>query len=167
MLEFEGKLHAPEGTRIGIVVGRFNEVSTKGLLEGCLNGLQRCGVEEGRITVAWVPGAVEIPLIARKLAHSGQFDAIICLGCVMQGGTKHFDYVAGQASSGIGQLNLDCDLPVVFGVLTVETVEQAVERSGGRAGNKGFEAALTAVEMIDLLKQLQMINADHWATASV
>lgn len=154
MPEYEGKLQAPKDTRIGIVVGRFNEISTRNLLEGCKNGLTRCGVKEKDIDTAWVPGAVEIPLIAQKMGESGKYDALICIGCVMQGASKHFDFVAGQVSSGVGSLNLSLKMPVIFAVLTVDTLEQALERSGSIVGNKGFEAALTAVEMLSLMTLL-------------
>ncbi|WP_079989484.1 6,7-dimethyl-8-ribityllumazine synthase [Candidatus Protochlamydia phocaeensis] len=154
MKEYKGKLTTAQ-PRIGIVIARFNEMITKSLLEGALDSLERFSVPNQAITVAWVPGAFEIPLAAQQLAHSGQYDAIICLGAVIRGATPHFDYVAGQVSSGIARLSLDLQLPIIFGVLTTDTIEQAIERAGTKAGNKGAEAAQTAIEMIDLIKQIQ------------
>lgn len=159
MPEFVGQLKADPKMRVGIVVARFNEIVTRGLLQGATDGLQRFGVDEANITTAWVPGAVELPLVAKTMAKSGNYDAVICIGCVIQGETRHFDFVAQQASAGIGQLNVQCDIPVVFGVLTCDTLEQAICRSGATAGNKGLEAATVAVEMVDLMAQLDSKGA--------
>lgn len=153
MQEYIGKL-THKGIRIGIVVSRFNEVITRGLLNGALEALERFGVDESKIAVAWVPGAHEIPLVAKRLAQSGSFDAIICLGAVIRGSTTHFDLVSGNCASGINQVSLDSGLPVIFEVLTLESIEQGLERSGSKAGNKGFDAVLAAIEMVDLLRQL-------------
>jgi 6,7-dimethyl-8-ribityllumazine synthase len=153
MPTYEGRLDA-SGLRVAIVVSRFNETITRQLLEGALSGLRRCGLDDAGTTVAWVPGAMELPLAARRLAASGEFDAVIALGAVIRGATAHFEHVAGQAAAGLTRAALDTDVPVVFGVLTTDTIEQAIERSGTKAGNKGFDAALTAIEMADLLRQL-------------
>lgn len=148
----EGKLVA-EGLKIGIVVGRFNEFIVSKLLGGALDGLKRHGVDENNIDVAWVPGAFEIPLIAKKMAKNEKYDAIICLGAVIKGLTPHFDYVCAEVSKGIASVSLSSEKPVIFGVLTTDTIEQAIERAGTKAGNKGYEAAVTAIEMANLLKQ--------------
>lgn len=148
----EGKLVA-EGLKIGIVVGRFNEFIVSKLLGGALDGLKRHGVDENNIDVAWVPGAFEIPLIAKKMAKNEKYDAIICLGAVIKGSTPHFDYVCTEVSKGIASVSLSSEKPVIFGVLTTDTIEQAIERAGTKAGNKGYEAAVTAIEMANLLKQ--------------
>ena len=148
----EGKLVA-EGLKIGIVVGRFNEFIVSKLLGGALDGLKRHGVDENNIGVAWVPGAFEIPLIAKKMAKNEKYDAIICLGAVIKGSTPHFDYVCAEVSKGIASVSLSSEKPVIFGVLTTDTIEQAIERAGTKAGNKGYEAAVTAIEMANLLKQ--------------
>ncbi|CEN86507.1 6,7-dimethyl-8-ribityllumazine synthase [Paraclostridium sordellii] len=148
----EGKLVA-EDLKIGIVVGRFNEFIVSKLLGGALDGLKRHGVDENNIDVAWVPGAFEIPLIAKKMAKNEKYDAIICLGAVIKGSTPHFDYVCAEVSKGIASVSLSSEKPVIFGVLTTDTIEQAIERAGTKAGNKGYEAAVTAIEMANLLKQ--------------
>ena len=148
----EGKLVA-EGLKIGIVVGRFNEFIVSKLLGGALDGLKRHGVDENNIDVAWVPGAFEIPLIAMKMAKNEKYDAIICLGAVIKGSTPHFDYVCAEVSKGIASVSLSSEKPVIFGVLTTDTIEQAIERAGTKAGNKGYDAAVTAIEMANLLKQ--------------
>ncbi len=158
MHEYIGKLQQ-HNMRIGIVVSRFNELITRGLLQGALEGLQRYGVDDDNITVAWVPGAHEIPLVAKRLAQSGQFDSIVCLGAVIRGATTHFDYVAGNSASGVNQVALDTGVPVIFGILTLETIEQGLERAGSKAGNKGFEAIQAAIEMVDLLNQLPKPDA--------
>jgi 6,7-dimethyl-8-ribityllumazine synthase len=150
---FEGHL-VGTNLKIGLVVSRFNEFITQKLLAGARDALLRHGVSEDHIDVAWVPGAFEIPLAVRKMAERGEYDAIIALGCIIRGATPHFDYVAGEVSKGISRLNLDLDLPVIFGVLTTDTIEQAVERAGTKAGNKGWEAGQNAIEMANLLKQL-------------
>ncbi len=140
--------------RFGIVVSRFNEFIGGKLLDGALDALRRHEVLTENISTAWCPGAFEIPLVAKRLAQSGRFDAVICLGAVIRGSTPHFDYVAGEAAKGIAQVSLETGVPVAFGVLTTETIEQAIERAGTKAGNKGFEAAMTAIEMANLLKQM-------------
>lgn len=145
---------AGKGRKFGIVVARFNEFISSKLLDGALDGLKRHGVADEDITVAWTPGAFEIPLIARKLAESKKYDAVITLGCVIRGATPHFDYVAGEAAKGVGQAGLAAGVPVIFGVLTTETIEQAIERAGTKAGNKGFDAAVAAIEMANLVRKL-------------
>lgn len=147
----EGNLVAKD-IKIGIVVGRFNEFIVSKLLGGALDGLKRHGVEEENIEVSWVPGAFEIPLVAKKMAQSKKYDAVICLGAVIKGSTPHFDYVCAEASKGISSVSLSEELPVIFGVLTTDTIEQAIERAGTKAGNKGYDAAVTAIEMANLLK---------------
>ena len=150
----EGKLVGNE-PKIGIVVARFNEFITGKLLDGALDGLARHGVEGDRVTVAWVPGAFEIPLVASKMAASGSYDAVICLGAVIRGATSHYDYVCNEVSKGVASVGLKTGVPVMFGVLTTENIEQAIERAGTKAGNKGYDCALGALEMIDLLKQVE------------
>lgn len=149
----EGKLTA-EGLRVGIIVARFNGFIAERLLEGALDALLRHGADDSSITVARTPGAFEIPLTAQKMAESGKYDALICLGAVIRGATPHFDYVASEAAKGVAQVGLKQGIPVVFGVLTTDTIEQAVERAGTKAGNKGFDAAMTAIETANLLKEL-------------
>lgn len=151
MRTIEGNLVAKD-IKIGIVVGRFNEFIVSKLLGGALDGLKRHGVEDENIEVSWVPGAFEIPLVAKKMAQSKKYDAIICLGAVIKGSTPHFDYVCAEASKGISSVSLSEELPVIFGVLTTDTIEQAIERAGTKAGNKGYDAAVTAIEMANLLK---------------
>jgi 6,7-dimethyl-8-ribityllumazine synthase len=153
MTSYEGRL-AGQGMRIAIACSRFNDLITSRLLAGAQDGLSRLGVDEGSITVAWAPGAFELPLVARELAASGEFDAVITLGAVIRGATGHYELVAGQCAAGIQRAQLDTGVPVIFGVLATETVDQAIERAGTKAGNKGFEAAQTAIEMVDLLRQL-------------
>ena len=153
MKVLEGKLLA-EGQRIGIVAGRFNEFITGKLLGGAVDAFVRHGGEEQNITVAWVPGAFEIPLTAQKMVESGKYDAVVCLGAVIRGATPHFDMVANEATKGVAQVGLRTGVPVIFGILTTDSIEQAVERSGTKAGNKGFEAVTTAIEMINLMKQI-------------
>lgn len=150
---YEGRLNGT-GLRVAIAVARFNDFITTRLLDGARDGLVRHGVDEASISVAWVPGAFELPLVCKRLAASGEFDAVIALGAVIRGATSHYDLVAGQAASGVAAAALETDIPVVFGVLTTETIEQAIERAGTKAGNKGFEAAMTAIETADLLRQL-------------
>ncbi len=140
--------------RFGIVVGRFNEFIGGKLLDGALDALRRNEVADENISTAWCPGAFEIPLVAKRLANTGRFDAVICLGAVIRGSTPHFDYVAGEAAKGIAQVSLETGVPIAFGVLTTDTIEQAIERAGTKAGNKGFEAAMTAIEMVDLLGRI-------------
>ncbi|NLL05675.1 MAG: 6,7-dimethyl-8-ribityllumazine synthase [Clostridiaceae bacterium] len=149
----EGKLIA-SGLNYGIVVGRFNEFISSKLLGGAIDALLRHGAEESNIEVSWVPGAFEIPLVASKMAASKKFDAIICVGAVIRGSTPHFDYVSSEVSKGVAKVSLDSGLPVIFGVLTTDTIEQAIERAGTKAGNKGYDAAVTAIEMANLLKSL-------------
>ncbi|HQM33299.1 MAG TPA: 6,7-dimethyl-8-ribityllumazine synthase [Candidatus Hydrogenedentes bacterium] len=149
----EGKL-VSSGKRYGIIVSRFNEFISGKLLAGALDALQRHGVQDGEITVAWTPGSFEIPMVARKMALSGNYDAVIALGAVIRGSTPHFDYVAAEVSKGVAHVTLDTQVPVAFGVLTTDTIEQAVERAGTKSGNKGFDAACTAIEMVNLLEQL-------------
>ena len=151
---FEGKLIGT-GLRIGIVVSRFNDVITEKLLQGALGALKAHDVAEDDIAVAWVPGAFELPLVATKMAISGQFDAVITLGCVIRGATTHYDYVCNEAAKGIAKASEKSGLPVIFGVLTTETIEQAVERSGCKAGNKGVDAAMAAIETANLLTRLK------------
>jgi 6,7-dimethyl-8-ribityllumazine synthase len=143
-----------EGMRIAIACGRFNDLITERLLAGALDGLRRHGVDDASITEVWAPGAFELPLVAKRLAESGDHDAVITLGAVIRGATGHYEQVAGQCAAGVQRASLDTGVPVVFGVLTVDTVEQAVERAGTKAGNKGYEAAEVAIEMVDLLRQL-------------
>ena len=147
---YEGKLTVAEG-RYGIVIGRFNELIGSKLLEGAIDALKRHGLSEESIDVAWVPGAFEIPFIAKKMADSKKYDAIITLGAVIRGNTPHFDYVAGEVSKGVAQVGLNSSIPVIFGVLTVDSIEQAIERAGTKSGNKGSEAAKTAIEMVNLI----------------
>lgn len=151
---YSGKFVAKE-TRIGIVVSRFNEFISSKLLEGALDCLKRHDVKDDDIEVAWVPGAFEIPLIASKMAKSKKYDAIICLGSVIRGATSHYDYVCSEVSKGIASVSLQSDLPVIFGILTTDNIEQAVERAGTKSGNKGFDAALTAIEMVNVCKELE------------
>jgi 6,7-dimethyl-8-ribityllumazine synthase len=150
----EGQIQARDGS-FAIVAGRFNSFITEHLLEGALDALKRHGAVEERITVAWVPGAFEIPLVAKRLAGSGKYDAVICLGAVIRGATPHFDYVAAEVSKGIASVMLETETPVVFGVLTTEDIEQAIERAGTKAGNKGWDAAMTAMEMVNLLGKME------------
>lgn len=150
----EGNL-VSEQARYGIVVGRFNEFITGKLLSGALDALKRHGVDDNDTDVAWVPGAFEIPLIAQKMAESGKYDAVITLGAVIRGSTPHFDYVCSEAAKGVAAINLKTGVPAIFGVLTTDSIEQAIERAGTKAGNKGWEAAVTAIEMVNLVKQLK------------
>ena len=154
MKTFEGKLVSRD-MRVGIVASRFNEFITAKLLSGALDGLRRHGVDEETIHVAWVPGAFEIPLIAAKMAKSGRYDAVICLGAVIRGSTSHYDYVCNEVSKGVAAVALDSGVPVMFGVLTTENIEQAIERAGTKAGNKGYDCALGAIEMVDLIRGLE------------
>jgi len=152
--QYEGKLIS-EKARYGIIVGRFNEFISGKLLAGALDALKRHGTAEEDIEVAWVPGSFEIPLAAQKMAESGKYDAVITLGAVIRGSTPHFDYVAAEVSKGVAQVSLKTGIPVIFGVLTTDTIEQAVERAGTKAGNKGYDAAVTAIEMVNLFKQFK------------
>ena len=150
---FEGMLLG-KGLRFGVVVSRFNEFITQKLLEGAQDALLRHGVNEIDIDIAWVPGSFEIPVIAKKLARSKKYDAVICLGTVVRGGTPHFDYIATEVTKGIAQVGLETGLPVVYGIITADTLEQAIERAGTKMGNIGFEAARDAIEMANLLKSI-------------
>ena len=154
MNTFEGKIVAND-VKIGIVVARFNDFITSKLLGGAIDGLKRHDVPEENIDIAWVPGAFEIPLIASKMAKSGKYDAVICLGAVIRGATSHYDYVCNGVSKGIAQVSLKSDIPVMFGVLTTDNIEQAIERAGSKAGNKGFECATGAIEMINLIREIE------------
>ena len=149
----EGNVVAGE-MKVAIVAARFNEFIVSKLVEGARDGLLRHNVKEENITLAWVPGAFEIPVIAKKLAESGKYDAVICLGAVIRGSTSHYDYVCAEVSKGIAQVSMQTGLPVMFGVLTTDTIQQAIERAGTKAGNKGYECALGAIEMVNLVRQL-------------
>lgn len=154
MRTLEGKLVSENGIKVGIVAARFNEFITSKLVGGALDGLKRENVKDEDIDVAWVPGAFEIPLIASKMAKSRKYDAIICVGAVIRGSTSHYDYVCSEVSKGIAQVSLANALPVMFGVLTTDTIEQAIERAGTKAGNKGFECAQGAIEMVNLIREI-------------
>lgn len=153
MKVLEGKLVA-KGMKVGIVAARFNEFIVSKLLSGALDGLRRHDVKEDDISVAWVPGAFEIPIAAQKMAGSGKYDAVICLGTVIRGSTSHYDYVCNEVSNGIAHVSMESQIPVLFGVLTTENIEQAIERAGTKAGNKGYDCALSAIEMVNLLKEI-------------
>ena len=157
MKVLEGKL-TEEGLRIGIVAARFNEFITNKLVSGAIDALTRHGASAENMTMAWVPGAFEIPLAAQKMASSGKFDAVICLGAVIRGSTPHFDYVSNEVTKGVAHVGLQTGVPTVFGVLTTDTIEQEIERAGTKAGNKGFDAAMTAIEMANLLKSWEPSN---------
>ena len=150
---FEGKLTA-KGLKFGFVVSRFNSFISDRLLEGAMDALRRSGAEEEDCVVVRVPGAFEIPLAAKKMAKSGRYDAVICLGCVIRGATPHYAYIAAEVTKGIAILSLESEIPVAFGVLTTDTIEQAIERAGTKVGNKGFDAALSAIEMANLFKEM-------------
>lgn len=149
----EGNLIA-NGLKIGIAAARFNEFIVSKLIGGAEDGLQRHGVQGSDIDLVWVPGAYELPLAAKKMANSGKYDAVICLGAVIRGSTPHFDYVCAEVSKGVAHVSLDSEVPVIFGVITTDSIEQAIERAGTKAGNKGFDAASTAIEMANLLKKI-------------
>lgn len=150
----EGKLVACPGMKVGIIASRFNEIIVNKLLGGARDGLVRHGVEEDNITAVWVPGAFEIPVIADKMAASGKYDAVIAVGAVIRGSTSHYDYVCSEVSKGIAQAGMKNGIPVLFGVITTENIEQAIERAGSKAGNKGYDCALSAIEMVNVMKQL-------------
>lgn len=154
MKVYEGNL-IPKDIRVGIIVARFNEFITNKLLGGAIDGLKRHSISEDNIDVAWVPGAFEIPLIASKMAKSGKYDAVICLGAIIRGSTSHYDLVCNECAKGIAQVSLNSDIPVMFGVITTENIEQAIERAGSKAGNKGYECALGAIEMINLIHEIE------------
>jgi 6,7-dimethyl-8-ribityllumazine synthase len=151
---FEGHLIS-QNAKYGVVVGRFNEFITGKLLSGALDALKRHGADEADVDIAWVPGAFEIPLIAQKMAESGRYDAVITLGAVIRGSTPHFDYVCNEVAKGVSAIGLKTGVPTIFGVLTTDSIEQAIERAGTKAGNKGWEAAATAIEMANLVRQLK------------
>lgn len=154
MSVYEGKLVSKD-IKVGIVAARFNEFIVSKLLGGALDGLERHNVKKEDIDVAWVPGAFEIPLIASKMAKSGKYDAVICLGAVIRGATSHYDYVCNEVSKGIATVSLNADIPVMFGVVTTENIEQAIERAGTKAGNKGYDCALGAIEMVNLIREIE------------
>jgi 6,7-dimethyl-8-ribityllumazine synthase len=149
----EGKLIS-KGKKYGIIVSRFNEFISSKLLGGALDGLTRHGVDDKDITVAWAPGSYEIPVVAKKMAQSNKYDAIIALGAVIRGSTSHFDYIAGEAAKGVAHASYDSGVPIIFGILTTDSIEQAIERAGTKSGNKGFDAAMAAIEMANLMEQL-------------
>jgi len=151
----EGKLVVRKGARFALVAGRFNEFITSKLVEGATDALTRHGADEKNITLAWVPGSFEIPLVAKRLAETGKYDAVVCLGAVIRGATPHFEYVAAECAKGVAQASLGSGKPVIFGVITSDTIEQAVERAGTKSGNKGFAAACAAIEMANLLDQVE------------
>ena len=157
MKTYEGNL-VSRGIKVGIVAARFNEFIVSKLISGATDGLVRHDVREEDIEIAWVPGAFEIPLIASKMAKSGKYDAVICLGAVIRGATTHYDYVCSEVSKGIAHVSLTSGIPVMFGVLTTETIEQAIERAGSKAGNKGYECAVGAIEMADLMRRMAGMN---------
>ena len=150
----EGKLVAKDGMKVGIVASRFNEIIVNKLLGGAVDGLVRHGVSEDNITAVWVPGAFEIPLAAQKMAASGKYDAIICVGAVIRGDTTHYDYVCNEVSKGVAHVGLSTGVPTLFGVITTENIEQAISRAGSKGGNKGYDCALSAIEMVNLLTQI-------------
>jgi 6,7-dimethyl-8-ribityllumazine synthase len=149
----EGKVVAPEGMRVGIIASRFNSFIVEKLLEGAVDGLVRHGVAESNIDAAWVPGAFELPMMAQKMAESKKYDAVICVGAIIRGATTHYDLVANETAKGIAQVSLGSGVPVLFGVITTENIEQAIERAGSKAGNKGYDCALSAIELVNLAGQ--------------
>lgn len=153
MKVYEGKLTA-ENLKIGIVIARFNEFIGSKLLDGALDCLKRHGASDDNIEISWVPGAFEIPLVAKKMAQTKKYDAVICLGAVIRGATPHFDYVSNEVSKGVAQVALNAEIPVIFSVLTTDNIEQAIERAGTKSGNKGYDGAMAAIEMANLLKQI-------------
>ena len=150
----EGKVVAPDGMKVGIVASRFNSFIVQKLLDGAVDGLVRHGVSEKNIDAAWVPGAFELPVIAQKMAENDKYDAVICVGAVIRGATTHYDLVANEATKGIAQIGLKTGKPVLFGVITTENIEQAIERAGSKAGNKGYDCALSAIEMVNLIREI-------------
>lgn len=151
----EGKVVAPEGMKVGIIASRFNSFIVQKLLDGAVDGLVRHGVEENNIDAAWVPGAFEVPLMAQKMAESGKYDAVICVGAVIRGATSHYELVTNESAKGIAQVSLKFGVPVLFGIITTENIEQAIERAGSKAGNKGYDCALSAIEMVNLEKVIR------------
>lgn len=154
MKTYEGKLVSKD-IKVGIVVARFNEFITSKLLGGAIDALTRHNVSEENIEIAWVPGAFEIPLIASKMANTKKYDAVICLGAVIRGSTTHYDYVCSEVSKGVASVSLSSDIPVIFGVVTTENIEQAIERAGTKSGNKGFDSAVSAIEMVNLIREIE------------
>lgn len=150
----EGNVIAREGMKVGIVASRFNEIIVNKLLGGAVDGLVRHGVEDGNITAVWVPGAFEIPTVAQRMAVSGKYDAVICVGAVIRGETSHYDYVCNEVSKGIAQVSMTTGVPTLFGIVTTENIEQAIARAGAHAGNKGYDCALSAIEMVNVLGQI-------------
>ena len=151
----EGKVIAPEGMRVGIVASRFNSFIVEKLLEGAVDGLVRHGVEEKNIDACWVPGAFEIPTVAQRMADCGKYDAVICVGAVIRGATSHYELVVNETTKGIAQIGMKSDIPVLFGVIATENIEQAIERAGSKAGNKGYECALGAIEMANVMNMMK------------
>ena len=151
----EGKVIAPEGMRVGIVASRFNSFIVEKLLEGAVDGLVRHGVEEKNIDACWVPGAFEIPAVAQRMAYCGKYDAVICVGAVIRGATSHYELVVNETTKGIAQIGMKSDIPVLFGVIATENIEQAIERAGSKAGNKGYECALGAIEMANVMSLIK------------
>jgi 6,7-dimethyl-8-ribityllumazine synthase len=154
MKEYQGNLVAPAGAKFAVIVSRFNEFVTSKLLGGCLDALKRHGADEANIEVVWSPGSFEIPVLAQKLAGSGLYAAVICVGAVIRGGTDHYQYVASEVAKGVAHASMATGVPCIFGVLTCDTIEQAIERAGAKAGNKGADAAVAAIEMVNLMRQL-------------
>ena len=150
---YEGSLDASK-LKVAIIASRFNDLVSKGLLEGAIDCLKRHGAKDESIDTVWAPGSFEVPVVAKKLALSGKYNAVICLGAVIRGATSHFEYVAGEAAKGIAKVSLDSGIPVIFGIITADNLEQALERSGGKPGNKGFQAAQSAIELANLMNQL-------------
>lgn len=156
----EGQLTA-QGRTFGMVASRFNDFIVRALVDGALDAVRRHGGDAGSVDVAWVPGAYDIPLAAQRMARSGRYDAVVCLGAVIRGATSHFDYVAGGAANGISSISLETDVPVIFGVITTETIEQAIERAGTKTSNKGFDAAVSAIEMVSLMEKLNGLPSER------
>lgn len=150
----EGKVVAPQGMKVCLIAARFNSFIVQKLVDGAVDGLVRHGVDEGSITLAWVPGAFEIPVAAKKAASSGKYDAVICLGAVIRGSTTHYEMVCAESAKGVAQVGLETGLPVLYGIITTENIEQAIERAGSKAGNKGYDCALSAIEMVNMLTSL-------------
>lgn len=155
MKVYEGSL-VSTGIKVGIVAARFNEFIVSKLIDGAMDGLKRHGVKEEDIEIAWVPGAYEIPLIASKMAQSRKYDAVICLGAVIRGATTHYEYVCNEVAKGVATVSINADMPVIFGILTTENIEQAIERAGTKAGNKGFDSAVAAIEMVNLIREIEV-----------
>ena len=150
----EGKVVAPQGMKVCLIAARFNSFIVQKLVDGAVDGLVRHGVDESNVTLAWVPGAFEIPVAAKKAASSGKYDAVICLGAVIRGSTTHYEMVCAESAKGVAQVGLETGLPVLYGIITTENIEQAIERAGSKAGNKGYDCALSAIEMVNMLASL-------------